>query len=569
MSDVLPFRCEMMYGPQIAQLGRGVYGVVNKHRLPSNENTFVAIKKYRLETDGCGDYTWALLGSIYKEIAVLRRCIHPNVVQLIDVFLDRHSPAGWIRGIVMPMADMDLLHLYKKEEMNIEIVRSIAYQMAVGIQYMHDCDVSCGDVKPENVLLFAADTAADTATNTGNSCKWHVRLCDFGIAVMGLGRRGNKCTTDAQSLWYRAPETIMHCEYTFKSEVWAYGCVVFEMATKWPLIQAKSDEGALRQLELVFGTEDQELATVQTNSYVVLPTTTPLIPPILSTQSKKSPWELQKDEMDHQLYTLLSRIFKTCPEERIGMPDVLKDPFFSDISTDISIKTNNVRMKACNIGVWEVVTIRCRLVTQQALSALFQIMGYKNKHSFYHVVMLCRLGCNKVYQDKYTDNNDGILAVSCAYITLLLYEVYRNPSEALRFWGLVGNEEQVGTFLDLQAFVVKQLSGDLMPVLLIDSIQDEYCKDEESITLVIAGTLSLLACIEASLPEKEIAHTCVQLARMIREKPIKEYSKTVVTFILVALDNITPTIHKIVVNMLIQSCSIDELRNACWKVLKV
>jgi cyclin-dependent kinase-like len=77
------------------------------------------------------------------------------------------------------------------------------------------------DIKPENVLV------------TGLA---EVRLCDFGFArnVPSAHQRA-LLTSYVATRWYRAPEMLLGSAYDGKVDVWAAGCVLWELFTGQPL----------------------------------------------------------------------------------------------------------------------------------------------------------------------------------------------------------------------------------------------------------------------------------------------------------------------------------------------
>lgn len=62
---------------------------------------------------------------------------------------------------------------------------------------------------------------------TGNNT---VKLGDFGISKV-LENTGNVAMTVVGTPYYMSPEVCQNQPYTFKSDVWALGCVLYELCT--------------------------------------------------------------------------------------------------------------------------------------------------------------------------------------------------------------------------------------------------------------------------------------------------------------------------------------------------
>ena len=96
---------------------------------------------------------------------------------------------------------------------------SLAGQIARGLDTLHEHSIVHRDVKPSNVLLDGDGTAA---------------LSDFGLSRMEDSTR----VTDAGVLLgtphYLAPEVIAGGDATTHSDIYAFGCVLYELITGRP-----------------------------------------------------------------------------------------------------------------------------------------------------------------------------------------------------------------------------------------------------------------------------------------------------------------------------------------------
>ncbi|KAF4521842.1 hypothetical protein B566_EDAN003716 [Ephemera danica] len=136
-----------------------------------------------------------------KEIALLQRLDHPNVVRYLG---------SWVLDgelhIALELADAGDLaamirHFREKRRL---IPESTVWKFFVQIY-----------IKPANVLVTA---------------EGRVKLGDFG-----LGRYLSSKTMSAHSLlgtpFYMSPERLREEGYTFASDIWSLGCILYEMAS--------------------------------------------------------------------------------------------------------------------------------------------------------------------------------------------------------------------------------------------------------------------------------------------------------------------------------------------------
>lgn len=86
-------------------------------------------------------------------------------------------------------------------------------QIARGLEALHNMKIIHRDIKPGNILV----------TNTG-----HVKIADLGIAKFA---RNNMAKTQIGTPVYMAPEVWCKKPYSFSSDTWSLGCVLYEMAT--------------------------------------------------------------------------------------------------------------------------------------------------------------------------------------------------------------------------------------------------------------------------------------------------------------------------------------------------
>eukprot|EP00118_Oscarella_pearsei_P021781 m.247504 g.247504 ORF g.247504 m.247504 type:complete len:2547 (+) comp40272_c0_seq11:2181-9821(+) len=188
-------------------LGRGGFGAVYKAK-HSGEN--VAVKVFH-SFDGVA----ACHQQLRQEISVLQHR-HPSIVRLVGISLMGD------RLLLMELAPHGSLdQLFRdKATMTRPLQHRIAWQVAEGLDFLHQLGIAYRDLKPSNMLVFSTATSAGVPVN--------VKLTDFGIAcfVPPAGLSESKGTSS-----HRAPQVIKGQSYGLQADIYSYGLFLFEMVT--------------------------------------------------------------------------------------------------------------------------------------------------------------------------------------------------------------------------------------------------------------------------------------------------------------------------------------------------
>src|SRR5215218_7422481 len=154
-----------------------------------------------------------------REIATIAGLQHPHILGLID--------SGEVEGTayyVMPFVDGESLRdrLAREKQLPIADTIRIATEIAGALDYAHRHGVIHRDIKPENILLHDGSAL----------------VADFGIALAASKAGGARMTETGMSLGtptYMSPEQAMgEREITARADVYALGCVLYEMLTGDP-----------------------------------------------------------------------------------------------------------------------------------------------------------------------------------------------------------------------------------------------------------------------------------------------------------------------------------------------
>ncbi len=153
----------------------------------------------------------ALLARFHAEVRLARQVSHPNVCRIYDI--------GEIEGrhfLSMEYVDgEDLASLLKRiGRLPVDKTVEIARQLCAGLHAAHEKGVLHRDLKPANVMLDG---------------RGRVRITDFGLAVAAeeAASLGEISGTPA----YMAPEQLAGKPSSVRSDLYALGLVLYEVAT--------------------------------------------------------------------------------------------------------------------------------------------------------------------------------------------------------------------------------------------------------------------------------------------------------------------------------------------------
>ena len=228
-SPSLPaFECRSVLAFEKLQcVGKGTYGTVYKAR-DRDSGEIVALKKLRMSRESEGFPITSI-----REIKLLRRLKHVNIVRLLDVVVGTKPDSIFL---VFEYCDHDFASLM--DNMKIKFseseVKCILLQILRAVSFLHANFVLHRDLKLSNMLM----------TNSGV-----LKIADFGLA-RHYGHPLQSFTPKVVTLWYRAPEILLGSEkYHAASDCWSVGCMMGELLNHRPLLPGNTE---MEQLQLIF-----------------------------------------------------------------------------------------------------------------------------------------------------------------------------------------------------------------------------------------------------------------------------------------------------------------------------
>nr|XP_019579854.1 PREDICTED: serine/threonine-protein kinase Nek4 isoform X1 [Rhinolophus sinicus] len=198
-------------------VGRGSYGEVTLVRHRRDGRQYV-IKKLNLRNASSRERRAA-----EQEAQLLSQLKHPNIV----TYKESWEGGDGLLYIVMGFCEGGDLYRKLKEQKGQLLPESQVVewfvQIAMALQYLHEKHILHRDLKTQNVFL--------TRTNI-------IKVGDLGIARV-LENHCDMASTLIGTPYYMSPELFSNKPYNYKSDVWALGCCVYEMATLKHAFNAK------------------------------------------------------------------------------------------------------------------------------------------------------------------------------------------------------------------------------------------------------------------------------------------------------------------------------------------
>ena len=190
----------------IEKLGHSAYGTVFKVFNKKDKNIYI-IKQILLKN--------AKLDELQKELNILSKIKSDYLVNYYESFVDNEN-----FNIVMEYCDgLDLrkfIEKYKNENKKIDKTTTYNFiiNLCLGLKVIHNNKLIHGDLKPENIFIDKYNK---------------IKIGDFGISLKLENTRYAK--SQVGTFNYMAPEILKGENYNNKVDIWALGCVIYELCT--------------------------------------------------------------------------------------------------------------------------------------------------------------------------------------------------------------------------------------------------------------------------------------------------------------------------------------------------
>jgi serine/threonine protein kinase len=194
----------------IELVGTGAMGKVYKARDPTIDRV-VAVKVIHSELVSQSE---KFLERFRREAQAAGQVTHPNIVIIYDV-----GQQGTASYIVMEYLDGRPLSDAIKGGLMPEHIIDFGIQICDALEYAHSNGLIHRDIKPENIMILP----------TGQ-----IKITDFGLARLASSPHLTQSGLISGTPSYMAPEQIQGQQLDGRTDIFALGCVMYEMIAGQP-----------------------------------------------------------------------------------------------------------------------------------------------------------------------------------------------------------------------------------------------------------------------------------------------------------------------------------------------
>ena len=212
----------------IKQLGKGGYGKVYKIKCKKTGDIRACKHLSKLSIK--------YLEQFQREINILKKADHPNIIKLYDIFESKHS-----FYLIMEeckggeVFDRIVEHIENKKMYSEKHAADIFVQIMSALEYCHNNGIAHRDLKPENLLYL----------NEGSEEENPIKVIDFGLSQVISPDR--KLKTKVGTAYYVSPE-LLNGSYTEKCDIWSAGVILYIFLSGIPPFNGANDSDIYRKI---------------------------------------------------------------------------------------------------------------------------------------------------------------------------------------------------------------------------------------------------------------------------------------------------------------------------------
>ncbi|CAI4057507.1 hypothetical protein SKDZ_04G1420 [Saccharomyces kudriavzevii ZP591] len=251
-----------------------------------------------------------------EETNILMRVHHPNIVNLLDSFVEPISKSQIQKYLVLEKIDDGELfeRIVRKTCLRQDESKALFKQLLTGLKYLHEQNIIHRDIKPENILLNITRRENSNQAQLGpwdeDEIDIQVKIADFGLAKFTgeMQFTNTLCGTPS----YVAPEVLTKKGYSSKVDLWSGGVILYVCLCGFPPFSDQLGPPSLKEQIL---------------------------------QAKYAFYSPYWDKIDDLVLHLISNLLVLNPDERYNIDEAMDHPWFKDLQQQNSVSLELQRLQ--------------------------------------------------------------------------------------------------------------------------------------------------------------------------------------------------------------------------------
>ena len=201
---------------KLKQFGSGGQADVFKCQIFGIQTKFFVDKTKKIHNNE--ELANEVLTEMLREFITAKDLSHPHIIQYLYFMkkFDKISKMYEIHILMELMEGGDMEAYIKcQKSVGLELVKRFGTQILEALVYLHSQDIIHQDIKPANIMFDKEQR--------------NIKLIDLGVSSKIEHTKITKAAAQG-TIRYMPPEQL-NGQLSFKSDVWAFGCVILQLCT--------------------------------------------------------------------------------------------------------------------------------------------------------------------------------------------------------------------------------------------------------------------------------------------------------------------------------------------------